>query len=102
MHTTLERIEKYNRQKNKLKLRRLEKVSNELLSVIAEKNDIIDDQAEEIEKLKEIVQNYQKQLVVKNTTVSPSNNKDEYMSITTCKYGLFMILLLIVKNILVS
>lgn len=102
MHTTLERIEKYNRQKNKLKLRRLEKVSNELLHVIEEKNDIIDEQADEIDELKLIIKKYEKQYETKTKTNYENNIDNEkihYMSKSTVKYIIIIVILSVIKNV---
>jgi hypothetical protein len=110
MHTTLERIEKYNRQKNKHKLRRLEKVSNELLHVIEEKNDIIDEQADKIDELKLIIKKYEKQYETKTKTnyetktkTNYENNIDNetihYISKSTFKYIIIIVILSVIKNV---
>jgi flagellar biosynthesis/type III secretory pathway protein FliH len=102
MHTTLERIEKYNRQKNKLKLRRLEKVSNELLHVIEEKNDIIDEQADKIDELNLIIKKYEKQYETKTKTNYENNIDNEpihYMSKSTVKYIIIIVILSVIKNV---
>ena len=102
MHTTLERIEKYNRQKNKLKLRRLEKVSNELLHVIEEKNDIIDEQADKIDELNLIIKKYEKQYETKTKTNYENNIDNEpihYMSKSTVKYMIIIVILSVIKNV---
>ena len=102
MHTTLERIEKYNRQKNKHKLRRLEKVSNELLHVIEEKNDIIDEQADKIDELKLIIKKYEKQYETKTKTNYENNIDNEtihYISKSTFKYIIIIVILSVIKNV---
>ena len=102
MHTTLERIEKYNRQKNRLKMRRLEKVSNELLYVIEEKNDIIDEQAEEIERLKSIISSYEKKHITTPTIEKKTaiNDTDGNSSNSTYGFLIMFFMLAVIKAVI--
>lgn len=95
IHTTMDRIQKNNYNKNKLKLRRMEKVSNDLLCDISEKNEIIDDQSEEIEKQQILIRNYEKELM-EHTKKSTSSN-DDFMTTATNNYIILIFFLALLK-----
>ena len=98
MHSTLEKIDKHNKYRNKQKLRRLEKVSDELLFVVENKNNIIDNQESEIERLNAIIENYENKLAVQ--TKKPLTPNYDYMSNTTCFYCIIIVILSVIKSIL--
>ena len=95
IHTTMDRIQKNNYNKNKLKLRRLEKVSNDLLCVISEKNEIIDDQSEEIERQQILIRNYEKEQI-QHSKKSTSCN-DDFMTTATNNYIILIFVLALLK-----
>lgn len=97
MYSTLEKIDKHNKYRNKQKLRRLEKVSDELLYVVEAKNNIIDKQVADIDRLHAIIKNHE------NTLASHSqktHNTYDYMYNTTFFYCIIVIILTLLKSFL--
>lgn len=96
MHTTLEKIDKHNKYRNKIKMRRLEKVSDELLAVVEYKNNIIDEQAAEIQKLHAIIDEQNK--VYTSQRSLKSKTKFEFMDNSTIMYCFIGIVLMVLKS----
>ena len=91
----MDRIQKTNYNKNKLKLRRMEKVSNDLLCDISEKNEIIDDQSEEIERQQILIRNYEQELMEHSKKKTSSN--DDFMTTATNNYIILIFVLALLK-----